>query len=183
MRNLLSTAALALLAAVVTFGTFGSRAHAAAPPPTKVGYVDLQRTLNETKSGKAARGRLESDKKKKQAQLDQQQEELKKYKDDLDKQAAVLKPEVLRQKQRDLQERVVALQETFMQLQQELARREAQLTQDIFKAAAKVIEDIARRDAYTIMLERNESAVLWADKAYDITDEVNRRMDAGEAGK
>lgn len=34
-----------------------------------------------------------------------------------------------------------------------------------------------------MILEKNEGAVLWADAAFDITDEANRRMDAGEAGK
>lgn len=156
---------------------------AATTPATKVGYIDLQKTLNDTKSGKAARGRLEAEKKKKQAAIDKEQGDLKKYKEELDKQRAVLKPEVLRQRERQLEEKVVKLQEQFLQYQQELAKREAELTRDIFKAASKVIETIAKRDGYTIILEKSESAVLWADDHYEITAEVNKRMDAGEGGK
>ncbi len=70
-----------------------------------------------------------------------------------------------------------------MGLQQELAKKEAMLTQEIFGKAASIIESIAKRDGYTIMLEKTESAILWADPTVDITPEVNRRLDAGEGGK
>src|SRR5262249_45895053 len=39
----------------------GGTAGAAPPPAAKIGYIDLQRTLNETKVGKAAKAKLESD--------------------------------------------------------------------------------------------------------------------------
>lgn len=169
---------LAMLVTVV-FG-LGLRADAAGPPPTKVAWIDLQQTLNETKLGKAARGRLEAEKKKKQTEIDKQQTELKKYKEELDKQKVVLKPEVLRQRQKALEDKVVALQEQFLKYQQELAKKEAELTRDIFTAASKHIEAIAKRDAYTIVLEKSESAVLWGDSRFDITAEVNKKMDAGQ---
>lgn len=154
------------------------RAEAGNPPAAKIGFVDLQRTLNETKAGKKARAGLEAMKKKKQAEIDKKQEDLKKYAEELDKQRVVLKPEVLRQREKELQDKYVELQNLFLQYQQELAKKEAELTREIFSAAAKHIEAIARRDGYTMMLEKTESAVLWADKAADITDEVNKKLDA-----
>src|SRR5687768_648138 len=44
--------------------------------PAKIGFVDLQRTLNETKVGKKARGRLEGEKAKKQKEIDAAQGDL-----------------------------------------------------------------------------------------------------------
>ncbi|RMH44207.1 MAG: OmpH family outer membrane protein [Deltaproteobacteria bacterium] len=156
------------------------RADAAGPAATKVGYVDLQRTLNETKIGKKARKRLERDKDKKQKELDEASKALEKAAAELNKQRAVLKPDVLRQREMELQQKYVKLQEKFVGLQQELAAMEAKLVRDIFAKAAPVIADIAKRDGYTMVLEKSESAVLWAVPSIDLTDEVNARLDGGK---
>ena len=152
-------------------------ARAGTAPAAKVGYVDLQRTLNETKVGRAARERLEGEKKKRQKEVDDKQEALKKDAEELEKQRVVLKAEVLKQREKELQDRYVTLQNTFMQFQQDLQKQEAQLTRDIFGKAQKIIESIAKRDAFTMILEKSESAVLYAEPATDITAEVNKRVD------
>jgi outer membrane protein len=167
--------AIAVLGVAFIIGGF-MRADAAGPPAAKIGYVDLQRTLNETPAGKKARSKLEGDKKKKQKELDAKQKDLEKSAAELDKQRVVLKPDVLKQRERELQEKYVKLQETYLQLQQELAKMEAQLVSDIFKKASPVIKEIAQAQGFTMILEKNESAVLWADSALDITPQVNKKI-------
>ena len=46
----------------------------------------------------------------------------------------------------------------------------------IFKKAQPAIQAIAREKGFTMILEKNEGAVLWAGSAYDITGEVNKRV-------
>ena len=74
---------------------------------------------------------------------------------DLEKQKVVLKPAVLRQRERELQEKYVKLQETYMKLQQDLAKKEAQLVQKIFSKASPAIKAIAREKGFTMILEKN----------------------------
>src|SRR5262249_37888765 len=152
---------------------------AAAAPPAKIAFVDLQR-LRETKAGKEATAKLESEKNEKQKQVNLKKEALQKAKEELDKQRVVLKPDVVAKKEQELQDQYVDLQQTFVQLQQELSKREAQLLQDMFGRASPIIDAIAKRDGYTMVLDK--AAVLWADKETDITPELMRRMDAGEGG-
>src|SRR3990172_10399774 len=64
------------------------RADAGGPATTKVGYVDLQRTLNETKIGKKARKQLEKDKDAKQKDLDKASKDLEASAAELNKQRA-----------------------------------------------------------------------------------------------
>lgn len=142
----------------------------------KIGYVDLQRTLNETAAGKKAKARLEADKARKQKELDKKQKELQAFAAELDKQRVVLKPNVLRQREQELQEKYVNLQKRYFQLQQDLQKQEATLIQQIFGKASPVIKDIARREHYTMILEKNEGAVLWSVDGLDITDQVNKRL-------
>jgi len=147
---------------------------------TKVGYVDLQRTLNETKIGKKARAKLEKDKAAKQKDLDKASKSLEQDAADLNKQRAVLKPKVLRDREMELQQKYVQLQEKYVKLQQDLAQMEAKLVRDIFAKASPVIEDLAKRDGYSMILEKSESAVLWATANIDITNEVNKQLDKGK---
>jgi outer membrane protein len=165
--------------AILAFGVLRPEISDAAGGPTKppkIGYVDLQRSLNETGAGKRAKGKLESDKKRKQDELDKKQKELQGFAAELDKQRVVLKPDVLRQREKELQEKYVKLQERYFQLQQDLAKQEAQLVREIFGKAAPIIQEIAKRDGYTMVLEKNEGAVLWADTTLDLTTEVNQKL-------
>ncbi len=155
----------------------------AGPPAAKIGYVDLQLTLEKTKAGKTAKAKLEGEKTKKQKEIDKKQKDLQKAAEDLEKQRGVLKADVVRAKEAELQKAFLELQQQFAAFQQELLKQEAKLTREIFKGASKIIESIAKRDGYTMILEKSESAVLWADNVFEITEEVNKRMDAGEAGK
>ena len=68
----------------------------------------------------------------------------------------------------------------FVQLQQDLSKKEAQLTRDLFVKAAVHIETIAKRDGYVMVLEKSESAILYGDRTLDITDEVNKLLDAAK---
>jgi len=181
MRKVLSLGALALAVVLSTTGT-SSRAEAA-PPSSKVGCIDLQRTLHETKAGKQATARLEAQKTEKQKTVNDKRDNLKKEADELEKQRVVLKPDAVAKREKELQDEYVQLQQLFVQLQQDLAKQEAQLVRDIYGKASSIIESIARRDGYTMIVEKNEGGVFFVDKSIDITDEVNKRLDAGEGQK
>jgi outer membrane protein len=167
--------AIALLGIAFLIGGI-VRADAAGTAKGTIAYVDLQRTLNETAVGRKAKKKLEKEKARKQRALDKKQKDLQKFAAELDKQRTVLKPDVLRKREKELQDRYVKLQETYLQLQQDLAKQEAQLVQEIFGKAAPIIKDIAREKGFTMVLEKNESAVLWAADNLDITSAVNKRL-------
>lgn len=168
---------LALVMTLV-FGVCGLAGVASAQAAPKIGWIDLQRTLAETKAGKAARDKLESEKEKKQKQVNDLKEQLKKKAEDFEKSKSILGADAVAKRERELQEEFSKLQQTFLQLQQDLARAEATVTRDIQFQAMSIVESIAKRDSYTYIVER--SAVMWADPALDITAEVNKRLDAGE---
>src|SRR5689334_21981455 len=93
----------------------------AVPATTKVGVIDLEKTLYETPAGKRASEAFDKTRKSKQAELDTKQKELQKAAAELDKQAAVLKPDVLAQKKAQLEKQFVELQQVYMKLERSLA--------------------------------------------------------------
>src|SRR5437868_14330904 len=76
----------------------------------KIGYVDIQRAVQEVEEGKTARARLKSELDAKRANLDQKRANLEKMKADYDKQAAVLSEDAKRKRQEELQKALIEAQ-------------------------------------------------------------------------
>lgn len=146
----------------------------------KIAYVDMQRALLEVEDGKAAKATLEKLKGDKQKQLDSEQETLKKAKADFDTQKAMMKDDVRRQREEELTEKLGRLQMIYATLQKELAGKEAALTKDIFKRMARILEKIGQEQKWTMIFEKTESSVLWAEQSLDLTNELIRRYNAGD---
>ena len=167
------TVALAILG--VCFVAAGvMRVDAAGPETGRIGYINLNRTLLETDSGKKALKRLEADKNKKQGELSKKEQELQRFAAELEKQRVVLKPDVLKAKQQELQERYVALQQRMFELQRELSQSEAKAIQQIMVKAEPIIKKIAKQQGFSVIFER--SNLVWAPDSADITAEVNKSL-------
>jgi outer membrane protein len=182
MRKALALAALGLALVMYSALDVGAADTKASAGP-KIGWVDLQRTLQETKAGKKAKEKLENEKGDKQKEVDKKKDAFKKKVEELNKQRVVMKADAFEAKRAELEQEYLGLQEEFMKMQQDLVKKEAMLTQEIFIQAAGIIDSIAKRDGYTVILEKTESALLYAYPAGEITNEVNSRLDKGEGAK
>ena len=145
-----------------------------AVPAPKIGVIDLDNTLSNTPAGKRASDAFDKTRKAKQSTLDKQQEELKKADADLEKQKAVLKADVYQSKRQELEKKFVELQQTYVKLERELAGERAKLIQDLLKQAGPKIEALAKSEGVNIIVDRE--AVVWADKAVDLTAKLNDQM-------
>jgi outer membrane protein len=145
-----------------------------AVPAPKIGVIDLDNTLSTTPAGKRANDSFEKTRKAKQKELDKKQEELKKADADLDKQKTVLKPEVYAQKRQELEKKFVELQQVYVKLERDLAGERTKLIQDLLKQASPKIEALAKAEGVNIIVDRE--AVVWADKAVDLTSKLNAQM-------
>lgn len=162
------------------FAALLALAPVAARAELKLGFVDLQRALNEVDEGKSAKSQLEKEFKEKQKQLDSKQDELKKLKADYDKQAVVMSDQAKRDKQSELERKAQETQQLFVQLQAELSRREQEITGGIFEKMRVIVRDIAEAEGITMVFER--SNVLYAPAALDITNELIRKYNGRHAG-
>lgn len=164
---------LSITLALAIFVLWGSSVYAA--PPAKVGFVDVQKCIRTIPAGKAAKKKLERQAKSKQRALDKKQNDLKKMKESLEKQASMLNENVKRQKVREYQQRLMELQEAFVKHQTELKKREAKLLRPILEKLEKVIRAVAKEQKFTMILELNESRVIYALPNLEITDTVIKR--------
>lgn len=170
--------ALTLLALLGVALVPAGRAHA--DPPFKVAVVDMQRALHETEDGRKAKNALKKLFEDRQKTLDKQQNDLKAMKESLDKQHDVLTPAVLQKKQEELQKAFTELQTTYMEFQRELASKEGELTKDIIERMQRIMRHVGQAEGYSLVLERNESGVVYVPSNYDLTDLLIQRYNAGE---
>lgn len=145
-----------------------------AVPAPKIGVIDIDSTLTTTPAGKRANDKFDKIRKAKQSELDKKMNELKKADADLDKQKAILKPDVYAQKRRELEQRLVQVQETYVKLERSLAEERAKLIQDLLKQASPKIEALAKAEGVNIIVDRE--AIVWADKSVDLTPKLNAQM-------
>ncbi len=172
-----------LLAAAATLLVAGS----AAAQNHKIAYVDMMRAFTEVEEGRKGLKELERFKNERQGQLDEKQQILKKAKEDLDRQGMMIKPEVKQEKLEKLQRDMLETQQMFFNMQQELSKREVEFKMVISRKLQAVIQEIAERDGYTLVLDSTPGGpVVFGRAAGDITSEVirgfNKRFGAGAKG-
>jgi len=153
-------------------------AASAASADIKVGIVDLQRALNESAAGKKAKDQFKAEFDKMQNSLKGEKDRLDKMKDDLEKQSTVLKESDRKAKAEEFDRRQRDLRRKLEDSDAELRKKDQELTGDILKDLAEVIQEIGQRENYTVILENGSSSVLYGAKSIDLTDEVIRTFDA-----
>jgi len=143
-----------------------------------IGYVDIQRALLEVNEGKRAKDQLKATFDEKQKRLSAQEEELKKLKDAIDKESIVKVDEATQKKKEEFQNKLLALQQTFVKEQKELQEAEAKLTSGITDKMRKIITEIGDGGGYTLILESSGTRMLYAKPHLDLTNEVIRKYNA-----
>ena len=143
----------------------------------KLGYVDLQRALNEVDEGKAAKALLKRDFDEKQKQLDVKKTEFDKLQSDAEKQSVVMSDSAKKEKANELERRARELQGLFMQLQKDLSDREREATKGIFERMANIVREIAEADGFSMVLEKG-AGVVYAPPSLDLTNELIRKYNA-----
>ncbi len=143
----------------------------------KLGYVDIQKILNQSASGKDAKEQLTAKVKKYQDEINRKQEELKRLKDTLEKQGQLLSESARSAKEKDYQQLLKDLQRLQKDAQDDLQAEDEKLTRKILGNIEKIVQDYGRKNGYTMILIRNDS-MIYADEKADLTDQVLAMVNA-----
>ena len=144
----------------------------------KIGYVDLQKALNTSEAGKAAKEKISKKVKEYEGTIDTRQKEIKKLKEELEKQAMLLSEDARGAKERDYQQKVKEFQRFTKDIQEELQQKDNEFTKQILEELFKVIKEVGEKEGYTLILEQSESSILYADEKVNLTDKVIKAFDA-----
>jgi outer membrane protein len=144
----------------------------------KIAYVDIQRAVNECNAGKDAKNSITKELEKIQRLNAEKQKELQTMKESLEKQTPMLTPDARANKEKEFQSKVRDYQRWVDDNQKDIQQKTQEKERNISIGLVKLIQKVGADEGYTLILERNESIVLFASKALDITDRMIKAHDA-----
>jgi outer membrane protein len=151
---------------------------------TKIGYIDLQRALNEVSEGKSAKKKLERLVKKKkkdiedtEKSLEQTQKDLQDEKTKLEQQLPLMKEDARKEKMDAYLEKAekfrndyLEYQKVAMETQQELQQKELEFMEPIIKKIRIVAKQFCKDKGYAYILDK--AAVVYGPEGDEVTDEL-----------
>ena len=158
---------------VLTALIFSGAAHA----DVKLGFIDMQKAIQETAAGKKAKKDLEEEFTKKKKDLDKREGEIKKMGEDFEKRSMAMNEESRLKKQNEIRGEMAKYQELAAKSQMEIQKRERDLTAPIVTKLRGILEEIAKKEEFTAVFEKSEQSVMWAKKDLDLTERVVKEYD------
>lgn len=163
--------------AVVALSAFcaAGAVQAQAQGGTKVGFVSVERIIRDSAPAKAAVARIDSEFKKREAELQQLANRLRSQSEQYDKDAAVMSDSDRIRRQRELTALDSEFQRKRIEFQEDLNRRRNEEMGKVFEQADQVIKRIAETQGYDLVLQE----AITVSPRIDITDQVIKALDAG----
>jgi Skp family chaperone for outer membrane proteins len=148
---------------------------AAQPPPTAViGIVDVPEIQRESTAFNQVREEIEKRRQKLNDDLQREQTAWRDAQQQLANQRATLAPDQLRQRERDLQDRITESQRIFRERSRGIEQVAQQALIQIEQALAQVIQGVAASRSVNIVMPR--PLIILSDPAFDLTQEVAQQF-------
>lgn len=141
----------------------------------KIGVIDFQRVLRESKAGKAAQAEIKQKAEGLEASLKQEGEEIEKLQNQLEREALAMSRDKREEKAREIRIKINDAKSLQKKYRNDFQEFEARLIKRIQKEFFDLVEDFGKRQGFTIILEK--IGVLYVQDAVDVTDQLIREYD------
>jgi outer membrane protein len=141
----------------------------------KVGYINLQRLVNESKMGKDAKSDLAKLRKEKEAVLNFKLKEINSLKDHIRKNSDKMDPREKRDKTDALKVLYNDYQKLLNDAKEDILKEDRELVAIILKRADPILKKVAKKKKYGIIL-KDANIIGYLDPDVDITDDVLKEL-------
>lgn len=148
-----------------------------------VGLVDIQKIITTIKEGKNVQKTLEKSFNDKKGVLAKEEEKIKKAQEDYKKQSAILADAARMNKEREIQEMMMKLQNKTMEYQREIQKMEQDLKKPILEKLRPLIDEISKTNNVDLTFELSAAPIVYAANKKDITEDVIKAYDKKHPGK
>jgi len=176
MRRGISKGLPLLVLATLFFGVDAAPVGAEA---IKIGLVDLQKVLLESKKGKEPLVKLKADMDAKNRDLEAQDKKVRQMEADLEKQHSVLSEAARKDKEKVIRKAQVDLSRTVDDLKREFGERERDLRQRLVREVTTVVQDYGKKNGYVLIIEVRAAGVMYSSEGADISKEIIAAYDGG----
>ncbi|NIP30104.1 MAG: hypothetical protein GTO02_08045 [Candidatus Dadabacteria bacterium] len=144
----------------------------------KIGYIDLQIVIKDSKAGKAAKVSFEKAFQSKRAIIEQKRKALENLRQDFIKNGAVMSETKRKTMADSIEKKQKDLDRTREDFRLELQKKDLELTQKILKDIEGIVKQIGDSEGFSLILEKSEGGLLYGGKDADITGKVISAYDS-----
>jgi len=137
----------------------------------RVGVIDVNKILNDSDAGQAAKKKMEARYEELKKTIDAKQEEARKIKDEIDKQKVMVGKEKLKVKEDALQAKINELRQLTQDGEREMQTRQGEFTREVLKSVEAKVDVVVKADKLDLVLEKSAGVVHFND-SMDITQRV-----------
>ena len=143
----------------------------------KIGFINAQKVFETSKPGKEAQKILEEYVGSRQKVIDIDKAELERLQEELIKQGSILTPEARKEKEETLNRKMSDYTKKARELEKEVNRKKEEVLTEFNKKFEKMVEALAKKEKYDLILDKNERTVIYGKESLDLTDKVIAEMD------
>jgi outer membrane protein len=142
----------------------------------KIGYVDMNRALNECDEGKKAIEILERMVKEKQEMIRKKEEEIRKLEEEISRQSSILNPDALKEKEDERERLMRDYRRMVKDSQDEIEKKRQDFMEKILRQLRETAQQIGKEEGYTIIFEKVASGIIYIPEEFDLTDKLIKRF-------
>jgi outer membrane protein len=144
----------------------------------KIGYVDMNKALNESDKGKKAVALLEEMVKSRQTEINKKGDELKTLDEEIAKQSSILNPDAIKEKREQRETLMRDYQRMIKDSQSEVQKKQSDFMGSIIDELRQVVAQMGKDAGYTLIFEKAQSGILFIVPETDITDQLIKQFNS-----
>ncbi len=149
----------------------------------KIGLVDLQRVMVESKRGQQVLAKLKEERDAKQREIDEKEKEIRQMEANLEKQREALSETARKQRERTIRRRQRDLRRAVEDINRDFSEEERDLRDRLIKEIATVVRSYGKENGYVLIMEVRAGGVMYGSEAVDLSKEVTAAYDASVSSK
>ncbi|MGH9365154.1 MAG: OmpH family outer membrane protein [Thermoanaerobaculia bacterium] len=149
---------------------------APAPGPARMAVIDVERLIRESAMGREAFGRVKKLNDQKKDEADKLAKELRDMEQKLADQGQSMTDDKRDALQKQYQEKAIAYKRFNDDAQRVLEEAQKKELEGLEKRVLPVIQTVGKEKGYTLIFNKFQSGIVFADEAVDVTDDVLKRF-------
>jgi outer membrane protein len=143
----------------------------------KIGYINSQRIIDESKAGKSTTMKMEEFKRESTTKLEQKNKEIEDLQQELRKKEFAITPEKKKELEEKIRDKSLELKFFKESKEKELKELFYGNLKGIENDVLNIVQQIGQDEGFDLILGRDESGILYANPKFDITEKVIRIYD------
>lgn len=138
----------------------------------KIGFINLQEIMQNSEAGKKAADDFKKFYDKETQDIKNAEKELKKMKEDLEKQGSLMTQSSKNEKEAAYQKKMRDYQLLVNDTNEELKKRDQEMTQKLMPGIIKIVRSIAEKEKYTLVIDVATMPIPYYAKENDFSNKV-----------